>query len=163
MADWEDFLEDMQGDQKKKQPQPMWGEVIPKMEEKSGGILSEIGSIAGTLAQIGGTAATLMGQPEIGIPLSIGGSGLKGGSRGGITGALTGVGTASAATLAPEGVNKMIEGFKTPVDTGSFTAYSASGSPMTVPGVRPNSISTFSSQGSPMTVPASPKAIGGGS
>lgn len=157
MPNWEDYLSDLGLD--KKQPQkPMWGEVIPDMSQmgEQGG--SGIMSVIGKLAKIGGMGANLIpGGQVVGVPLTVAGGALEGGDKGGIAGAVQSGMFSGATTLAPMGVNKMIEGFKTPVDTGAMTAYSSKGAPLTVPGVRKAATEVFSSKRSPMTVPSSPK------
>lgn len=156
MPTWEDLLEDLTGPQKKK-PAPMW--AAPEVQGEKG---TGIAGIIGKLAQIGGTVANFIpGGQVVGVPLTIGGSALAGADKGGLTGAVKGAAVSGATQAAGAGLGNVAEGLKSPVDAGSVSAYSSTGAPMTVPGVRPEAVEAFSSQGSPFTVPASKRTVGG--
>jgi hypothetical protein len=89
---------------------------------------------AGTGLKIGGTIATLLGQPEIGIPMTMAGGAAKGGSSGGMGGALKGGATSgvqSAFQQAIPGLGNWLKG--TPA-TGPMTGLGPTGNPFTIPG-----------------------------
>ena len=77
---------------------------IPKPKPQQGGIAG----LGGTVMQLGGTAANLLGQPEIGIPLTIGGSALSGGATGGITGAAMGAGKSAVGAGLTAGLGSIL-------------------------------------------------------
>ena len=126
----------------------------PVPTSSGGGFFSKI---VGPVAKLGGAAATVLGHPEIGVPLSIAGGAVGGGGKGGVKGAVVeggkeglmqavSGGFGSAATPSKEivssggkaltqpgkeatGLFKMFGGGVTPATTG----YSSSGSPFTIP------------------------------
>jgi hypothetical protein len=114
------------------------------------GIFSNIGNIGSTLMKLGGMAATFLGQPEIGVPLTIGGSALGGGTKGGWKGALMEGGKSGAMA----GLSGGLGAFNTPVNDPISLASKG----LTIPGGRTNPLDLGN-----MTVPASPKAFAGGS
>lgn len=87
--------------------------------------------IFGKVAKLGGTAATLAGHPEVGIPLAVAGGASQGASQGGVQGALAG-GLSSGVSAA---VPTIVKGAMPPPAPGPAgpTILSSSGSPMTVP------------------------------
>jgi hypothetical protein len=120
-------------------------------------------STLGKLAQIGGAGLSMAGLPMVGVPLSVAGGVTSGASQGGVKGGVAGGVTAGVQQAVGGGVNKALEGLKTPVDMGASTGYSQEGNPLTIPGVRKNSIQTYNAQGSPTMTPASPTEFMGGS
>ena len=134
---------------------------FPKEEPKK----SLWSSILSPVMKVGGVAATALGQPEIGIPLSIGGSALGGASGGGgMVGALKG-GVKSGLGQATGGMFDWLNG---PAGGGPIDLTSAG---LTVPGDRADAIDMGgmfnttggTSAGGGYTIPASPKGLFGGS
>ena len=165
MPNFEDYLSDLGlGGGQSKKSKPMWGEVIPDMSKMQGEKGTGIAGIIGKLAQIGGTVANFIpGGQAVGVPLTMAGSTLEGADKEGLSGALKYGAMSGVKAAASAGMGSLVEGLKSPVDTGQMTAYSSTGNPLSVPGIRNNPMEVFSSQGSPMTVPASPKEWAGGS
>ena len=109
--------------------------------------------ILSTIMKLGGTAANMMGQPEFGVPLSVGG-GVVGGSKEGMAGALKGGAKSAVGQGLSMGMGAGLDALKTPInDPIDLTSQGLS-----VPGQRLNPIDTGN-----VTVPASPKAFMGGS
>jgi hypothetical protein len=109
--------------------------------------------ILGTIMKLGGTGANLLGQPEIGIPLSVGG-GVVSGSKDGMAGALTSGAKSVVGQGLSLGMGAGLDALKTPVnDSIDITSKG-----LTVPGRRLDPVDLGN-----MTAPASPKALFGGS
>ena len=91
-----------------------------------------LSGFAGPLLKMGGTVATMAGQPEFGIPMSIAGGAASGmgksptGAGGGFGGAVQGAGGVALKDL--------IAGKMGMPGTASKDAVSSQGSPMTIPG-----------------------------
>ena len=109
--------------------------------------------IASPLLSLGGTAATMLGQPEIGIPLQMAG-GAVGGSGGGIGGMVKGAGMAGGKAALNAGVGGALDWMKSPVNDPIDMASKG----LTIPGGRTSPMDLGN-----LTVPASPKALLGGS
>ena len=74
--------------------------------------------ILGTIMKLGGTAANMMGQPEFGVPLSVGG-GMAGGAKGGVTGALTEGAKSAVGQGLSMGMGAGLDALRTPSDVTS--------------------------------------------
>lgn len=119
--------------------------------EKKSGIL---GKIVSPVLKVGGMVATMLGQPEIGIPMSIAGGVASGADQGGLKGALGGAVKSGIGEAATYGLGTGLDMLKSPINDPIDIASKG----LTVPGQRLNSIDLGN-----LTVPASPKALAGGS
>ena len=117
------------------------------------GILGTIGSIAAPIMKLGGMAASALGAPYIGVPLSIAGAAVGGGTERGVSGALEGAGKAGLTEAATFGMGKGLDLLKAPINDPINLASKG----LAIPGRRLNPIDMGN-----LTVPASPKSFGGG-
>ena len=140
-------------DRQNQENQGMAGRVPPN---PYGGASEKKGGWTGILSpamKLGGTAATMLGQPEIGIPLSVAGGAVGGyGSGGGLSGAAMGAGKSAIGQGMSAEMGSGLDWLKAPVDD----TISVGG--LTIPGGRTSPID-LESKG--LTVPASPRTIGG--